>query len=128
MSSPVFEAMFFGGMAERNEPIPILDVQPESFKALLEYIYADKVELATFDQACELCYAAKKYMLPDLVDKCTQYLWTNLFARNACKAYEFAKLFEEPVIMEKSLEVSTPEINHKGQQGLILLTFFFRLS
>lgn len=105
MSSPVFEAMFFGGMAERNEPIPILDVQPESFKALLDYVYADKVELATFDQACELCYAAKKYMLPDLVDKCTEYLWSNLFARNACKAYEFAKLFEEPVIMEKSLEI-----------------------
>jgi hypothetical protein len=36
MSSPVFEAMFFGGMAEKN-PIPILDVQPDAFKALLEY-------------------------------------------------------------------------------------------
>jgi hypothetical protein len=37
MSSPVFEAMFFGGMAEKNDPIPILDVQPDAFKALLEY-------------------------------------------------------------------------------------------
>jgi len=37
MSSPVFEAMFFGGMAEKSDPIPILDVQPEAFKALLEY-------------------------------------------------------------------------------------------
>lgn len=36
MASPVFEAMFYGGMAERNEPIPILDVQPDAFKALLE--------------------------------------------------------------------------------------------
>jgi hypothetical protein len=36
MSSPVFEAMFFGGMAEKGDPIPILDVQPEAFKALLE--------------------------------------------------------------------------------------------
>lgn len=37
MASPVFEAMFYGGMAdEGNEPIPILDVQPEAFKALLE--------------------------------------------------------------------------------------------
>lgn len=36
MASPVFEAMFYGGMAERNDPIPILDVQPEAFKALLE--------------------------------------------------------------------------------------------
>lgn len=36
MASPVFEAMFYGGMAERNDPIPILDVQPDAFKALLE--------------------------------------------------------------------------------------------
>lgn len=35
MSSPVFEAMFFGGMPESN-PITILDVQPEAFKSLLE--------------------------------------------------------------------------------------------
>lgn len=36
MASPVFEAMFYGGMAERNDPIPILDVQPDAFRALLE--------------------------------------------------------------------------------------------
>lgn len=37
MSSPVFEAMFFGPIAEKNEqPIPILDVQPKAFKALLQ--------------------------------------------------------------------------------------------
>lgn len=38
MASPVFEAMFYGGMAERNEPIPIVDVQIDAFKALLEYV------------------------------------------------------------------------------------------
>lgn len=37
MSSPVFEAMFFGGMAEKD-PIAILDVQPDAFKALLELV------------------------------------------------------------------------------------------
>lgn len=36
MASPVFEAMFYGGMAERSDPINISDVQPEAFKALLE--------------------------------------------------------------------------------------------
>jgi BTB/POZ domain len=36
MASPVFEAMFFGGLPEKNDPIPILDVQPEAFKSLLE--------------------------------------------------------------------------------------------
>lgn len=36
ISSPVFEAMFFGGMAEGNEPIPTPDVQPEAFRTLLK--------------------------------------------------------------------------------------------
>lgn len=34
-ASPVFEAMFFGGMAEKDAPIKILDVQPSAFKLLL---------------------------------------------------------------------------------------------
>lgn len=147
MASPVFEAMFFGGMAERNDPIPILDVQPEAFKALLEwvnllwfshksvciptwklssqrsasfligrqneheiikfsrYIYTDNINISSFDKACELCYGAKKYMLPHLVKECTRYLWSDLYPRNACRAYEFARLFEENVLMEKCIQV-----------------------
>ncbi|XP_015609976.1 BTB/POZ domain-containing protein 2-like [Cephus cinctus] len=105
MSSPVFEAMFFGGMAEKNDPIPIRDVQPEAFKALLQYIYTDDVDLGSFELACELCYCAKKYMLPHLVEKCTKFLWCDLSPKKACRAYEFAKLFEEPILMEKCLHI-----------------------
>lgn len=34
--SPVFEAMFFGGMAEGTAPIPTPDVHPKAFKTLLK--------------------------------------------------------------------------------------------
>ncbi|XP_077300987.1 BTB/POZ domain-containing protein 6 [Arctopsyche grandis] len=105
MASPVFEAMFFGGMPEINDPILILDVQPEAFKALLEYVYSDEVHINSFDKACELCYAAKKYMLPHLVQECTNYMWSDLNPKNACRAYEFAKLFEEPILMERCLQI-----------------------
>lgn len=119
MSSPVFEAMFFGGMAEKNDPIPIRDVQPEAFKALLEYIYTDKVDLgrhlsdhtSAFELACELCYCAKKYMLPSLVEECTTFLRADLSPKKACRTYEFAKLFEEPVLMEKCLQIICTETN-----------------
>ena len=111
MSSPVFEAMFFGGMAEKNDPIAIRDVQPEAFKALLEYIYTDRVDLGSFELACELCYCAKKYMLPSLVEECTKYLWSDLSPKKACRAYEFAKLFEEPVLMEKCLLIICSKTN-----------------
>ncbi|XP_029665799.1 BTB/POZ domain-containing protein 3-like [Formica exsecta] len=105
MSSPVFEAMFFGGMAEKNYPIPIKDVQPETFRALLEYIYTDKVELGSFELACELCYCAKKYMLPCLVKKCTKYVSSDLSPKKTCRAYEFAQLFENPVLMDECLQI-----------------------
>lgn len=45
MGSPVFETMFFGGMAQANasrsasravDAIEVLDVQPSAFKDLLE--------------------------------------------------------------------------------------------
>ncbi len=44
MGSPVFQAMFYGGMAQavsssnvgQNKPITIPDLQPSAFKALLE--------------------------------------------------------------------------------------------
>ncbi|XP_046961597.1 uncharacterized protein LOC124531166 [Vanessa cardui] len=105
MASPVFEAMFYGGMAERNESIPIVDVQIDAFKALLEYIYTGNINISSFDKACELCYGAKKYMLPHLVKECTRYLWSDLYPRNACRAYEFARLFEENVLMEKCIQI-----------------------
>jgi len=107
MASPVFEAMFYGGLAETQREIKILDVQPEAFSAMLSYIYTDKVVLTSFELACDVCYAAKKYMLPDLVEECTQFLWRDLYPRNACRALEFARLFEEPVLLEKALHVIT---------------------
>ncbi|KAH1023849.1 hypothetical protein HUJ05_003442 [Dendroctonus ponderosae] len=78
MSSPVFEAI---------------------------YIYTDKINLTSFDQACELCYGAKKYMLPHLLKECTTYLWSDLYPKNACRAYEFAKLFEEPQLLTKCIRI-----------------------
>ena len=44
-------------------------------------------------------------MLPTLVEECTKYLWRDLYPRNACRAYEFARLFEEPILMEKSIQM-----------------------
>lgn len=70
------------------------------------YIYTDKIEITSMDKACELCYVAKKYMLPVVVQKCTGFLWSDLNAKNVCRAFEFAKLFEEPALVEKCLQVN----------------------
>lgn len=80
-------------------------LQADAFKALLEYIYTDKININNVDKAFDLCYAAKKYMLPFVVDNCTKFLWSDLCPKNACRAYEFARLFEEPTLQEKCLQI-----------------------
>ena len=69
------------------------------------YIYTDNINLSSFELVCDICYAAKKYMLPALVEECTKFLWRDLYPRNACRAYEFAQLFDENVLMDKGLQV-----------------------
>ncbi|KAH8387808.1 hypothetical protein KR093_009533 [Drosophila rubida] len=105
MASPVFERMFYGNLPDKTDPIIIPDVQPEAFEAMLDYIYTDRITIGSFDKACELCYVAKKYMLPHVVTRCTQFLWADLSPKNACRAYEFAKLFDEPRLMQSSMEL-----------------------
>lgn len=105
MASPVFERMFFGNLPDKTDPIIIPDVQPEAFEAMLEYIYTDRITIGSFDKACELCYVAKKYMLPHVVTRCTHFLWADLSPKNACRAYEFAKLFDEPRLMQSSMDL-----------------------
>ncbi|XP_070140438.1 uncharacterized protein [Drosophila kikkawai] len=104
MASPVFERMFYGQLPEKTDPIVIPDVQPKAFEAMLEYIYTDRITIGSY-KACELGYVAKKYMLPHVVTCCTQFLSADLSPKNACRAYEFAKLFDEPRLMQSSMDL-----------------------
>lgn len=70
------------------------------------YIYTDEINLRSIEQACELCYAAKKYMLPFLVNQCMSFIWKDVNYPMAFRAYEFAKLFDEPDLMRRCMEVS----------------------
>ncbi|KAJ2945859.1 hypothetical protein O0L34_g4765 [Tuta absoluta] len=101
MASPVFEAMFYGPIAECDNPIPIPDIHPDTFKVLLEYIYTDNIELDSFTNACSLYYGAQKYMLPHLLTVCTTYLSCNLTPELACPMYEFVQMVGEKPLVEE---------------------------
>ncbi len=51
------------------------------------YIYCDETQF-TEDVVLPTLYAAKKYIIPALVDKCIQYLEHNLNPDNVCLIYE----------------------------------------
>uniref|UniRef100_A0A1B6DC74 BTB domain-containing protein n=1 Tax=Clastoptera arizonana TaxID=38151 RepID=A0A1B6DC74_9HEMI len=104
MASPVFEAMFYGPMGENNA-ITVPDIQTEAFECMLQYIYTDKVNLSSTDLACELCYAAHKYLLPFLVKMCSAFIFRDVDSRSAFRALEFGILFNDRNLQERCLQI-----------------------
>ncbi|EDO38551.1 predicted protein [Nematostella vectensis] len=81
VSSPVFEAMFHGAMAESSRKVSLPDCTAEALSEMLRYAYFDEVEL-TGSNVMSVMYLAEKYILPGLNEKCTQFLQENLEAKD----------------------------------------------
>ncbi|XP_058824699.1 actin-binding protein IPP-like [Topomyia yanbarensis] len=93
ISSPVFQAMLRGELADNVETIHVPDVEPGIFELLLKYIYTDEISAGSVDEAIKLYYAAEKYMLPIVTDHCLAYLQSAINPANVCRIYEFAKFY-----------------------------------
>lgn len=94
IGSPVFYAMFYGGMAEQGKEIFISDCESESFLELLRYMYYDHAELTPLN-VLGVLYLSKKYMLPFLAKKCVTYLDTNLDYHNVFTVLSQSRYFSE---------------------------------
>ena len=94
IGSPVFCAMFYGKMAESTESIALPDCEYDSLLEFFRYLYSDEVNL-TGSNVMHVLYLAKKYMVPSLVDKCSEYLRDNLEAANVFSILPHAKKFED---------------------------------
>ncbi|XP_065356465.1 BTB/POZ domain-containing protein 3-like [Calliphora vicina] len=105
LASPVFERMFYGQVADKSELIVITDIQPAIFQSMLEHIYTDGVNISSIDMAFQLYYAAKKYMLSQLLEECTRFMISNLSPKNVCMAYEFAEFYDESSLKQKCLQL-----------------------
>ena len=65
IGSPVFEAMFYGELAETKDTIQLPDCDCESLLELFRYLYSDEVNLSG-SNVLGVLYLAKKYMVPSL--------------------------------------------------------------
>jgi len=81
ISSPVFEAMFYGELAETTDSIELPDCEYDSLLELFRYIYSDEAILSG-SNVTGVLYLAKKYMVPSLAEKCAEYLQDNLDPSN----------------------------------------------
>ncbi|KAL3071709.1 hypothetical protein niasHS_016384 [Heterodera schachtii] len=99
-ASEVFAAMFrFNCQKEKTEnasdncpSVEIPDVEAAAFKVMLSFIYTDDLSVLNGDNAMAVLYAAKKYIIPGLVDVSLQVPISEL--RNVFLAYAQAHLFE----------------------------------
>ena len=104
ISSPVFEAMFYGELAETKDSIELPDCDYESLLELFRYMYSDEVNL-NGSNVMGVLYLAKKYMVPSLADKCTDYLQDKLDASNVFSILPIAHQFDEKKLVKRCWKV-----------------------
>ena len=104
ISSPVFEAMFYGELAETTDSIELPDCEYDSLLELFRYMYSDEVNLSG-SNVMGVLYLAKKYMVPSLADKCTEYLQDNLDPSNVFSILPSAQKYEEKNLVDRCWKV-----------------------
>ena len=104
ISSPVFEAMFYGELAETSDSIELPDCEYESLLELFRYMYSDEVNLSG-SNVMGVLYLAKKYMVPSLAEKCTEYLQENLDPSNVFSILPSSQKYEEKDLVDRCWKV-----------------------
>ncbi|KAL9980109.1 hypothetical protein ACROYT_G008652, partial [Oculina patagonica] len=104
ISSPVFEAMFYGELAETGDSIELPDCEYESLLELFRYMYSDEVNLSGTN-VMGVLYLANKYMVPSLADECIGFLQNNLDPSNVFNVLKFAQNCEEKNLVDRCWEV-----------------------
>ena len=79
ISSPVFQAMFYGQMAEKGEEVELPDTDSHTLLEFLRFVYCDEVNL-TSDNVFAVLYLADKYIVPCLAAKCWSFIDENTTA------------------------------------------------
>ena len=104
IGSPVFEAMFYGGLPETRDSIELPDCGYESLLELFRFLYTDEAKLSG-SNVMEVLYLAKKYMVPLLVTKCTEYLQDNLDPSNVFSILSYAEHYEGKNLVDRCWKV-----------------------
>lgn len=97
--SPVFRAMFYGPLAERDV-VEIVDSGSENFRTLLQFVYTDKVNL-TDESVSDVMYLAKKYDVEALVTTCLNYVRNHINRKNVVVFYHELKFFGEVGLLDR---------------------------
>ena len=104
ISSPVFEAMFYGELAETTDSIELPDCEYDGLLELFRYMYSDEVILSG-SNVMGVLYLAKKYIVPSLTDKCTKFLLDHLDPSNVFSILPSVQKYEEKNLVDQCWKV-----------------------
>ncbi|GFS53593.1 speckle-type POZ protein B [Nephila pilipes] len=82
--SLVFKDMFASEMKKEIRIIDVLEVNLDTFRLLLKYVYTDTLPDINWENAIELFKAADKYELSDLRSECFTFIKLKLSLENVC--------------------------------------------
>ena len=105
ISSPVFFAMFYGGLPETRETIEIADCDPDIFLQFLRFLYYDDASFQDANNAIQLWYLADKYDVPSLATKCANFLDVSMEPLNAFDIIPHARYFNHEELEKCCWEV-----------------------
>jgi len=78
ITSPAFEAMFFGPLADKNlREVRVTDIQPTGFKRLIQFIYNSRClswKIENPEEYWHILEAANKYLNTRLIENCERKL------------------------------------------------------
>ena len=101
--SPVFHAMLYGNMKESNEKeIELPSVDTETFKILLSFLYAGKIEVDS-ESCLSILEAAHYFNVTVLEKKCSDFIAASLDIENCCTIATFANNKKFDGLLEKCL-------------------------
>lgn len=110
-ASDVFDAMFYGELKEKDD-VHITDVSEAAFIEFLQFFYLAKVQL-TIENITGILYLRHKYIVPDCVNACVQFLKANLTVDNIVICFHLAieyDLHELMKLCETFVTLNTAEI------------------
>nr|XP_018896909.1 PREDICTED: BTB/POZ domain-containing protein 3-like [Bemisia tabaci] len=107
VGSPVFATMLSERWSSDESEIEIPDVKPDAFYELLRFIYCEKAELRC--DAWPILYAAIKYDVEALKNKCIDFLKNSLSSANVCFRLMKAKFLGETELIDACSQMLAEE-------------------
>ncbi|XP_022201747.2 BTB/POZ domain-containing protein 6-like [Nilaparvata lugens] len=83
--------MFCGDLKETT-PVQVIDLEPEGFNGMKTYIYTGKIKFTSVIHALHTYTAARKYIIPNLPQKCVDYIEKKLKPCDVLELQDFCRL------------------------------------